>query len=76
MKNVTLSVDDKVLSTVRRYAAEAETTVNALVRDFLERIAIKEDRGRTARRRIRELSDASPARLGEKSWSRDDLHAR
>jgi hypothetical protein len=76
MKNVTLSVDEKTLLAVRRYAAERQTSVNALVRDFLAGIARREDRAREARKRIRELSDQTSARVGLKSWTRDDLHAR
>ena len=76
MKNVTLSIDEAVLSAVRRYAAEHDSSVNALVREFLTMIARREDRAKKARQRIRELSDSSDARIGSKSWSRDELHAR
>lgn len=74
MKNITLSVDETVLAAVRRHAAEHDTTVNALVRDYLIRLAQHEQRARLARQRLRELSDQSPARLGERTWRRDDLH--
>jgi len=76
MKNITLSVDEKTLVATRRYAAERSTSVNALVREFLTEIAYRENRAREARGRIRELSDRSKARIGRKSWSRDELHAR
>jgi hypothetical protein len=76
MKNITLSVDEKVLGAVRRYAAERDSTVNGLVREFLTRLANSEDRARTARQRLRELSDRSEARLGIRSWNRDSLHDR
>jgi Family of unknown function (DUF6364) len=76
VKNVTLSVDEEVLSAVRRYAAERNSSVNALVREFLAGIAEREDRAKKARRRIRKLSERSEARIGSKSWSRDELHAR
>lgn len=76
MRNVTLSVDETTLRAARRYAAERNTSVNALVREFLREIARREDRAQEARRRIRELSDRSSARIGRKSWSRDELHAR
>ena len=39
MKNITLSVDEKVLAAVRRYSAERESSVNALVREFLTGLA-------------------------------------
>jgi len=55
MKNITLSVDEKVLASARRHAAERNSSVNALVREFLTRISQHEDRARSARRRIRQL---------------------
>ena len=76
MKNITLSVDEDVLSAVRKYAAERNSSVNGLVREFLGSIAEREDRAKKARRRIRELSESSEARIGSKTWSRDELHAR
>ncbi len=75
-KNLTLSVEAEVLATVRRVAAVSETTVNAMVREYLGRIAAKDSLAKTARARLRELSDTSPARLENKAWSREDLHAR
>jgi hypothetical protein len=76
MKNLTLSIDEDVLARVRHYASETQTSVNALVRAYLASIATREDRARSARARIRSLSERSPARLGTKTWTRDDLHAR
>ncbi len=76
MKNITLSVDAKVLTAVRRYAAEHDSSVNGLVRDFLNRIAGSEDRARNARSRIKELSRRSRARTGAITWKREELHDR
>lgn len=74
MKNITLSVDEKVLLAARRYAAERESSVNRLVREFLANILEREDRARNARRRIEQVSRRSKARLGPKTWSRESLH--
>jgi len=76
MKNITLSVDEKVLAAVRRYAAERDSSVNGMVREYLEKIAVSEDRARQARLRIRELSKRSRARIGAMAWKRDELHDR
>jgi hypothetical protein len=76
MKNVTIALDEKTLRDVRRIAAEQSTTLNALIRDFLERLARRESHARTARRRIAELCRASEAEVGERTWSRDELHER
>ena len=74
--NITLNVDETVLRTVRVYAAQHGSSVNALVREFLAGIATREDRVSKARERIRELSRQSAARVGSRNWTRSDLHAR
>jgi hypothetical protein len=76
MKNITLSVDDEVLAAVRRVAAERNSTVNALVREYLGNLAAHDDRAKRARVRLRELSQRSHGRLGKKTWSREELHER
>ena len=76
MKNITLSVDEKVLAAVRQHAAARSTSVNQLVRDYLGEIAQRENRARNARRRLRALSDRSTANIGRASWTRDELHER
>lgn len=76
MKNITLSVDDDVLAAVRRHAAEHNRTVNALVREYLTNLAGQEDRARRARARLRQLSKQSRGQLGEKTWTREELHDR
>jgi hypothetical protein len=76
MKNITLSVEDEVLAAVRRYTAERNSSVNALVREYLTNLAGHQDRARRARARLRQLSKQSQGRLGKKTWSRQDLHER
>ncbi len=74
VKNITLSVDEKVLADARRYAASRESSVNALVRDFLKSISERENRAQIARERLLELGLRSNARIGVKNWDRDSLH--
>ncbi|MFN7932399.1 MAG: hypothetical protein U0R19_03680 [Bryobacteraceae bacterium] len=76
MKRITLSVDEAVLAAARRYAVEHDSTVNALVRDYLTRLAAQSENARTARRRILQLSNKSPARIGDARWTRLELHER
>jgi hypothetical protein len=76
IKSITVSVDENVLASVRRLAAERGSTVNALVRDYLTNLAAHESRADRARARLRELSSQSQGRLGRKTWTRDDLHDR
>jgi len=51
VKNITVSVDDEVYHKARIRAAEAQTSVSALVRDYLIQLAGRED----ANRRLQEL---------------------
>jgi Ribbon-helix-helix protein, copG family len=76
MKNITLSVDGDVLAAVRRHAAERNSTVNALVREYLTNLAAQHDRAKRARANLRRLSALSQGRLGKSAWSREDLHDR
>ena len=43
MKNITVAVDDEVYHRARIRAAQADTSVSALVRDFLIQLAGRED---------------------------------
>ena len=76
MKNITLAVDENILEAVRVYAAKRQTTVNAIVRSELERIAKADDRVARARRRLLELAEQSSAGLGQVTWKREDLYDR
>lgn len=76
MKNITLAIDESVLEEVRVYAAKRNTSVNRLVRDFLNGIAEQEDKTVRARRRLRELMDRSTLEVGPITWKRDDLYDR
>jgi hypothetical protein len=76
MKNITLSVDEDTLAAVRRHAAERNSTVNALVREYLTNLASHDNRASQARARLRQLSAQSQGRLGKKTWSREELHDR
>lgn len=74
MKNLTLSIDEDVLAAARRYAAEHDSTVNRIVRDFLAELAQRSDRASKARKRLRQLSKTSKAQIGDAKWTRSELH--
>jgi hypothetical protein len=57
-------------------AAERNSTLRALVRDFLTKLAADFARAKHARARLRQLSRESQGQLGKKTWSRDELHDR
>jgi Family of unknown function (DUF6364) len=75
MANLTLSLDDSLLRQAREAALREQTSVNALVRDYLTRYVDAK------RRRLDALDafDAVAERLNARSdeaWSRDQLHER
>jgi metal-responsive CopG/Arc/MetJ family transcriptional regulator len=76
MKNVTIALDESLLREARRIAADRSTTLNAMIREFLEELAQRESRAVKARDRIVELCRATQAEVGPRTWSRDELHER
>jgi hypothetical protein len=78
MKNITLAVDDEVLAAVRKLAAEKNTTVNGLVRDYLTSLAeqVRKDAAARARKELVRLSEESTAGMGDWKWNREDLYDR
>ncbi len=77
MSNVTLAIDDDVLKKVRKLAVERNTTMTALVRTSLEQLAAREEvqRGEVIAE-LRELFDNGMVNIGDKRWTREELHAR
>jgi hypothetical protein len=77
--NITLSIDEKLLKSVRKIAVERDTTLTGLVRDHLEHLAA-EHAASGRKRREREALERSFSkfqfRVGKKTWKREDLYAR
>lgn len=75
MANLTLTIDADVLRRARIRALERDTSVNAVVRDFLEGYA-GVDRERQAMRELDELFERANAGSGAKgrTWTRDELY--
>ena len=77
MSNITLSVDDRIIKKVRKIAIDKNTTLTAMVREFLISVAERDDSARTnALRRLKRSFDTNSRNMGEHYWSRDELHER
>jgi hypothetical protein len=76
MKNVTLAIDEATLRTARRIAADRSTSLNAMIRGFLQELAERESQADQARLRILELCSEATAEVGQKKWNREQLHER
>ncbi|MGP0102520.1 MAG: DUF6364 family protein [Solirubrobacteraceae bacterium] len=77
MTNLTLTIDDELLKRARIRALEQDTSVNALVREYLEQLAARRpDRdGMNAFLAMTESIHAGSG-PGGRSWTRDELYER
>jgi hypothetical protein len=76
-RNVTLAIDADLLKKARKIAVDKDTTVTGLIRNYLETLI--EQEGKSKKETISELVqllDHSNARIGKKTWSREELHER
>jgi antitoxin component of RelBE/YafQ-DinJ toxin-antitoxin module len=73
--NVTLSVDEEVIREARRQAEALGTSVNQLVREYLESLAGKRDPN-TAALEFERLSRLARGDSGGWKFNREELHER
>lgn len=76
MKNITVTVDDETYRAARIKAAEAETSVSAVVKQFLAEFARGESEADRLKRREAELRRAVAGFSGSERLGRDSLHGR
>ncbi len=77
--NITLSLDDQLVREVRKIAVDRDTTLTALVREYLQQIAAENAKSGRKRRELEALEKSFREvhiHLGEKTWRREDLHDR
>ena len=72
--NITLSVDEQVVTEARRIASAQGTSLNQIIRDYLNQLTQRDDPGRT----IAELDSlwSESAFRSSGNWTRDELHER
>ena len=77
MANLTITIDDLLLRQARMRALEDGTSVNAILRSYLERYAGAGDAA-DALGGFARLARASTASSGEggRTWRRDEIHDR
>jgi hypothetical protein len=73
--NVTLSVDDEVLTRARELASRRGTSLNQIIRDYLQELAsdLSPDEILVE---LNALWSTSTADSGGKRWTREELHER
>lgn len=75
-QNVTLVVEEDLLLAARKIALERRTSVNQLVREFLTALVEESGRRRLARARLKQVFETGLVKVGDRTWSRDDLYER
>jgi hypothetical protein len=77
MPNITLSVDEGVIRKVRKIAVDRHTTLTAMVREYLESVAARDEAVRARAVEELETSFALLSRdMGVRRWTREELHER
>ena len=77
MPNLTMTIDEKILKKARKIAVERDTTVTALVRGYLEQLAVKEDVAvEGVVDELKRCFDRTNLEIGERTWTREQLHER
>jgi len=76
MKNLTVSLDDETYRRARMVAAQRDTSVSALVKQFLTDLASGESETERLKRQERELRERITDFDGSDRLSRDDVHRR
>lgn len=74
MPNVTLAIDDELLTAARRYAQDHGTTLNALVRSVLEQTV--QPRAGSWFADFERLANESRGSSRGRGWTREELHER
>jgi Family of unknown function (DUF6364) len=76
MKNITVSLDDDTYRRARMIAAQRDTSVSALVKQFLLDLASGESESERLKRQERELRERITDFDASDRLSRDDVHRR
>jgi hypothetical protein len=75
MPNITLSVDDKIIKKVRKIAIEKNTTLTAMVRDYLTSVAIRDAQEKNeAIKKLKSSFKTISRDMGRRKWTREALY--
>lgn len=72
MPNITISLNEDLLKAGRRYAEKHQTSVNTLIRKFLEQ-TVRSDSNDWIEECFR-LMDRAEANSGGRRWEREDVY--
>ena len=77
MPNITLSVDEEIVKKVRKIAVDKNTTLTAMIREFLQSIADSDAaEKKQAIKKLQQSFRDLGRDMGTRTWMRDDLYER
>ena len=77
MTNLTLAIDGTLLRKARKAALDRDTTVTALVRNFLCQLsASQEQNTETLTEELARAFARNTVKIGPRNWTREALHER
>jgi len=76
MANLTIAIDEEILREARTRATREGSSVNQLLREYLESYAGINSAQNAALKDLMELSKNATSRRGVKRWTREELHER
>jgi len=76
MAKLTIAIDERVLERARSRASQQGTSLEALVRSYVESFASGEEERMQAVKSLLDLSRKTGGGSGGRRWTRDELHER
>jgi len=76
MANITLKIDDELLHKARKIADKKNTSLNAVVRGMIRDFVRSDTEAQDAINGLNDFYQRCSARMGNKAWTRDELHER
>ena len=75
--NITLSIDEEIVKKVRKIAIDKDTTLTAMVRDYLTTVASSDAAARKAdAAKLMETFEKVSRDMGPRTWTREELYDR
>ena len=75
--NITLSIDEEIVKKIRKIAIDKNTTLTAMVRDYLTAVANTDSsRRKELAARLKTSFQHLSRDMGPRTWTREDIHAR
>jgi len=77
MSNITFSVEDKIIKKARKIAIDKNTTLTAMLRNYLKSVVERESISKkTAINELNHTFENMSTNMGKRSWTRDELYER